>query len=64
MAPQIRLFWTNLAVGLLGLIVGIDYLMRWTSDDFLTREFIIGSLCTVLAILWLIFVFVKRNNKG
>ena len=64
MALQIRLFWTNLAVGILGLIVGIDYLMRWTSDDFLSREFIIGSLCTILAILWLIYVFVKRNNKG
>lgn len=64
MALQIRIFWTNLAVGILGLIVGIDYLMRWTGDDFLSREFIIGSLCTILAILWLIYVFVKRNYKG
>ena len=57
------MFWTNLAVGILGLIVGIDYLIRWTGDDFLSREFIIGSICTILAISWLIYVFVKRNNK-
>lgn len=64
MALQIRMFWTNLAVGILGLIVGIDYLIKWTGDDFLSREFIIGSLCTILALSWLIYVFVKRNNKG
>ena len=63
MATQIRLFWTNLAVGILGLIVGIDYLMRWTGDNFLSREFIIGSLCTILALLWLIYVFIIRNNN-
>ena len=64
MTQQIRHFWTNLAVGILGLFVGIDNLLRWISNDSFTQGLIIGTLCTILATIWLVYVLVKRNTEG
>ena len=60
MGTQVNHFWTNLAVGILGLFVGIDNLLRWLSNDSLTQGLVIGILCTTLATVWLYYVFVKR----
>ena len=64
MAQQIRHFWTNLAVGILGLFVGIDNLLRWISNDSFTQGLVIGALCSILATIWLVYVFVKRHTEG
>jgi len=63
MRTQVKHFWTNLAVGVLGLFVGIDNLLRWMSSDSLTQGLIIGTLCTILATAWIVYVFVKRSKE-
>ena len=62
MKQQTKYFWTNLAIGILGLFVGVDNLLNWLSDDTLTKELIIGAFCTVLAIIWIIYSFYIRNK--
>ena len=64
MAKQIKHFWTNLAVGILGLFVGIDNLLRWFSNDSFTKELVIGALCTILATIWIVYMFFKRNIES
>lgn len=64
MIKQVRLFWTNVAVGILGLFVGIDNLLRWLNNFSLTRSLVLGVLCTVLATVWLVYVFVSRNTDS
>ncbi|MFH1851590.1 MAG: hypothetical protein ABIA75_04530 [Candidatus Neomarinimicrobiota bacterium] len=64
MGTQVNHFWTNIAVGVLGLFVGIDNLLGWMSDSSLTQELVIGSICTILATTWLVYVFVKRNKES
>ena len=61
MAQQIKNVWTNLAVGILGLFVGIDNLLRWVSNDSFTQGLVIGTLCTVLATIWLVYILIKRS---
>jgi len=63
MAQQIKHFWTNLAVGILGLFVGIDNLLRWVSNGFFSKELVIGALCTILATIWIVYIFVNRNTE-
>ena len=63
MGTQVNHFLTNFAVGVLGLFVGINNLLRWMSDNSLTQELVIGSICTILATTWLVYVFVKRSKK-
>ena len=62
MKQQTKHFGTNLAIGILGLFVGVDNLLRWLNDDTLIKELIIGAFCTVLAIIWIIYSFYKRNK--
>ena len=62
MARQIKHFWTNIAVGILGLFVGIDNLLRWINDNSFTQGLVIGALCTILAAIWIVYVFAKRNT--
>ena len=61
MTRQIKTIWTNLAVGILGLFVGIDNLLRWVSNDSFTQGLVIGTLCTVLATSWLVYVLIKKS---
>jgi len=63
MGTKVNQFWTNLAVGVLGLFVGIDNLLRWNSDNSFTQGFVIGTLCTILATVWLVYIFVKRSKE-
>lgn len=63
MGSQINNFWTNVAVGVLALYVGIDNLLRWMSDASFIRGVVIGTLCTILATAWLLFVFIKRSKE-
>jgi len=61
-AQQSKIFWTNLAVGILGIFVGIDNLLRWFNDESHTHNLIIGLICTICATGWLIYViFIKKN---
>lgn len=46
MAKQRKLFLTNLAVGILGIFVGIENLFRWFYDGYYIRNLIIGLICT------------------
>jgi len=59
MAQPIKQFWTNLSVGILGLFVGLDNLLRWIDNNSLTKELIIGVICLALATVWIIYVLVK-----
>ena len=63
MAYSIKKFWTNIAVAILGLFVGIYNLILWIDDNSLTCELIIGAICTLLAIIWLLRVLVTKNLK-
>ena len=63
MAYSIKQFWTNLAVAILGLFVGIDNLFRWIDDNSFTRGLIIGAVCTLLATVWLIYVLITKKSK-
>ena len=63
MAYSIKKFWTNIAVVILGLFVGIYNLILWIDDNSLTRELIIGAIYTLLATIWLLHVLVTKNLK-
>ena len=63
MAYSIKKFWTKIAVVILGLFVGIYNLILWIDDNSLTRELIIGAICTLLETIWLLRVLVTRNLK-
>ena len=64
MAQQNKLFWTNLAVGILGVFVGIDNLLRWFDSASHTSNLIIGLICTICAVGWLVYVlFIKKNRS-
>lgn len=64
MAQLIKQFWSNFAVGILGLFVGLDNLLRWIDNNSFTRGLIIGIICITLATIWLIYVLVKmKTNK-
>ena len=64
MAKAINPIWTNLAVVIIGLFVGIDNLVRWISDHSDTRGLILGVICTLLAIIWLVFVLSGKKSKS
>jgi hypothetical protein len=61
MAQRNKLIWTNLAVGILGIFVGLDNLLRWFDDGSHTRNLIIGLICMICATGWIIYIlFVKK----
>ena len=64
MAEQIKLFWINLTVGILGLIVGISYLLKMLEEVYYTRDLVIGVACTLLASGWLIYVFFAKKIRS
>ena len=55
-------FWTNLALGILGIIVGTDNLLRWFENGSHPSTLIIGLICTTCATGWLIYVFFIKKN--
>jgi tellurite resistance protein TehA-like permease len=63
MAYSIKKFWTKIAVVILGLFVGIYNLILWIDDNSLSRELIIGAICTLLATIWLLRVLITKNSK-
>jgi len=63
MAYSIKKFRTNIAVAIIGLFVGIYNLILWIDDNSLSRELIIGAICTLLATIWLLRVLITKNSK-
>lgn len=61
MGHSVKQLWTNFAVGILGLLVGLDNLLRWIDDNSFTRGLITGVICLGLATVWIIYVFVKMK---
>ena len=55
-----RQVWTNIAVGLLGLIVGVDNLLRWHVNNADGKSLILGTVCAFLAVAWLLFSVAKK----
>jgi hypothetical protein len=43
MIQQKHLFYTNLAVGILGLFVGASNLLRWDQNRFDTHSLVLGE---------------------
>lgn len=54
--------WTNIAVGVLGLFVGISNLLRGSGESANTQDFIIGIVCTILATGWLVAVLLSKKG--
>jgi hypothetical protein len=54
-------FWLNVAVGALGLFVGVSYLIKIFDEIYYTRDLVIGVACTLLASGWLIYVFFSKK---
>ena len=63
MIQQKKLFITNLAVGMLGLVVGASNLLRWVENRLNTYSLILGIICTVCAIGWLIYMFWSKKAE-
>ena len=61
MAEQVKIFWVNLIVGILGLGVGVSYLLKMLRDDSSVRDLIFGIICLVLATGWLVYVYVSKK---
>ncbi|MFC2085154.1 hypothetical protein ACFLS9_08860 [Bacteroidota bacterium] len=57
-------FWIGLAVSILGLIVGISYLLTGIGEGASSRDLIIGIVCTTLATGWLIYIFIRKSTKN
>ena len=55
------MMWTNLAVGVLGLFVGIDNLLRWLANSFDTKSLLIGGICAVAAFFWILFTIFQKK---
>jgi hypothetical protein len=62
MAEQVKIFWVNLVVGILGLGVGLSYLLKLPGDDSSARDLVFGIICLVLATGWLSYVFFSRKH--
>lgn len=56
-------FWGSLVVGLLGLFVGISYLVMAFGEGPQTRNLIIGVVCTALGAAWLIRTFLTAKTR-
>jgi hypothetical protein len=54
--------WGSVAVGLLGLFVGISNLFMAFGNGLHTRSLIIGLVCTILASAWLVWTFLTRRT--
>jgi hypothetical protein len=52
-------FWIRLAVGALGLFVGIDHLRRWLSDPAATGSLALGAACTTLGAVWIVYTLAQ-----
>ena len=63
MAGNKKILLTNIAVGVLGLIIGIDNLLRWNGDQSTNRSLIIGSICGICALGWLIYTFLSNKKS-
>ena len=57
-----RAFISNLAVSILGIIVGIDNLFRWYYESYHVRNLILGLVCTICAVIWLVYIFISKND--
>lgn len=62
MSSQVNNFWTNIAVGIIGLFVGLDNLLRWIRHDSPVYSLVIGIVCTVLATIWIVSVLIRKNR--
>ena len=59
----IKSFLTDLAIGILGLFVGIDNLLSWNGYPGTDHQIIVGLVCTILATGWLIYVLFFSISK-
>lgn len=59
-----KIFGTNLAIGLLGLVLGIDNLLRWYVDFQDTKSLIIGIICFLSALIWLIITVLPKKTQA
>ncbi|MFC1484007.1 hypothetical protein ACFL5M_02320 [Candidatus Neomarinimicrobiota bacterium] len=62
MSGTCQQFWTGAAVGILGLFVGISNLLRGIGAEANTRDLIIGIVCTILALGWLVVVLIGKRR--
>jgi len=61
---QRRKFWIGVAVGLLGVTVGVSNLVRGLGVGVTSRSSIVGAVCLVLAVGWLAYLFVSSRQHG
>ena len=64
MSDHRRKFWIGVAVGLLGVTVGVSNLLRGLGVGVASRHSIIGAVCVVLALGWLAYLYVGSSRHG
>ena len=58
-----RHFVLPFAIGVLGLVVGISYMISGFSDPVVIRDVVIGSVCTLLGIGWLFYQVLQLSER-
>jgi len=64
MADIIRNIWLNLAIGLLGLILGFSYLIKLIDEISNVKDLVLGLLLVIVASGWLVYVFTSKKTKS
>lgn len=57
-------FWVGVAVALFGLVGGVSNFYRGLGEGSRSRDLIVGNVCPVLAIGWLIRVIVAWRGES
>ena len=63
MIQQKNIFVTNIAVGVLGLFVGISNFLRWMDNTLNISSLALAMFCTICALAWLIYVLLRHKAK-
>lgn len=63
MPDRRRNFWIGVAVGILGVAVGVSNLSRGLGVGVDSRHTIVGAACVVLALGWLGYLLLKRTRS-
>jgi multisubunit Na+/H+ antiporter MnhG subunit len=64
MSIEKKFIATNVAVGLLSIFIGIDNLLRWSNNHSDTKSMVIGIICIVLAVSWLVITLLSKKKTS
>ena len=64
MSKSVRNFWLNLAIGLLGLIIGLSYLINVFVVISNIKDLVLGVLLVLIATGWLVYLFTSKKVES